>query len=181
MPVRSPSHRPMLPNAISGLPPIGFLYEESADWDPLKKSRRAPGLHPVIGLTGFVREGIERDRRAALLVQPPQAVGAGAVFTVIRVPVLRVVVVSVVDVPFAGFGIRSRRSNSCPSCAPWFCSSLPYGVSGRVSFPCRHPTRGRALRSQETFSCGSAQPTARSSAPRNAWPESRYVQESFAS
>lgn len=42
MPVRSPSHRPMLPNAISGLPPIGFLYEESADWDPLKKSRRAP-------------------------------------------------------------------------------------------------------------------------------------------
>lgn len=36
----------ILPEAVHGflaaLPPIGFLYEESADWDPLKKSRRAP-------------------------------------------------------------------------------------------------------------------------------------------
>ena len=71
----------------------------------IEEITQSAGLHPVIGLTGFVREGIERDRRAALLVQPPQAVGAGAVFTVVRVPVLRVVVVSVVDVPFAGFGI----------------------------------------------------------------------------
>ena len=36
----------VVPEAVHGflaaLPPIGFLYEESADWDPLKKSRRAP-------------------------------------------------------------------------------------------------------------------------------------------
>ena len=86
--------------------------------------------------------------------------------------------------------VRTRDPQTAPEYrdpVPLFVRTMPSGTGAITARRrrCTRPSRFATVPSRSSAdvagSTTSAQPTARSSAPRNAWPESRYVQESFAS